>query len=355
MRSVQRLTTRIAEEIRAGSLGASGTFFPTQDMLRKKYGVSKSTVVSARKELETQGLVEIAGKTAFITNGRARLDSPYMQNRKVSNSIGVLVPRFESLFFSAFCDEISEWLGKNGYSTLCVACPEGQEYETLKTVNRAGVDGVVATATDRKHIISMYEQIPLPCVLVGARGEQKRLSSIDEDPFDAAKRIAKQLVAEGCTRFLVLRTKKYDISNDRRTNGFLEGLRAEGVFMPQENIIEYEEGMQVNASLRIIINRVRQGKEKTGILLCNIIGLSFFMQQCEAAGLVLHRDMEVASFQDVHKSSQEDLPIIVAKTSVKNLAVSAGKEIIRQISDDTALPQTFKIPYTICWNGINPK
>ncbi len=353
MRSVQWLVDRIAEEICAGSFGDSGAIFPTLESLGKKYGIAKSSMVEVRKKLEEQGLIEIVGKSAFVINGRAQSDSPYMQNRKTSRSVGVLVPRFDSLFFSAFCDELSECLRKNGYSTFCVVCPEGGEREALRALNRAGVDGVVAAVTDRKHVISIYEQMPLPCVLIGARGKSIRLSTVDEDPFDAAKRMAKQFVAEGCKSFLILRIKKYEMSNDQRTNGFLAGLAETGVSMGGENIFEIEGS--TDASLRMIANRIRFAKEKTGVLLYNIIGLNFFLKQCQEMKLLLHRDMEVASFLDVHKSSREDLPIIVAKTSIRNMAACAGEEIIRQITDDTAQPQTFKIPYHIYWDGIEPK
>lgn len=353
MKNVQWLTERIAEEIRAGSFGESGAVFPTLELLGKKYGIAKSSMVTVRQKLAEQGSIEIVGKSAFINNGRARSDSPYMQSRKPTNCIGVIVPRFESLFFSAFCDELSEWLHKNGYSTLFVSSVERAEREALQTIKRAGVDGIVVAATDQRHIISMFERFPLPCVLIGARGENIRLSSVDEDPFNAAKRIAKQFIAEGCKNFCILRSKKYKLSNDSRTNGFLEGLAEEGIFVSPDNIIEHEASLKV--SLRAIIERIRFEKEKTGVLLYNTIGLPMFLELCCEKNLLLHRNMEVASFQDVHKSSHEEFPIIIAKTSTRNLAVCAGQEIIRQIKDDTAVPQTFKIPYQIYWNGIEPK
>ncbi len=353
MRSTQRLANRIAEEIKAGKFGASGAFFPTQAVLQKEYGISNSTIVAARKNLEAQGLIETVGRTTFVTYGRARSDSPYMRSRKASGNIGIIVPHFDSLFFGAFCDQLSEWILKKGYSTLCVACPEGQEREALQTMKRACIDGIVAAVTDKKDAISVYEQMPLPCVLVGARGKEIGISSVDADPFDAARRIAGQFVAEGCKSFFVLRTNKYAISNDRRASGFLQGLAETDVSVPAENIIEI--GRSVNAAVSVLVNRILTGREKAGVLLPNFIGLPFFLEQCRAADILLHRDMEVTSFLDVHGSSRSEVPVTVAKTSVRDLVVCTGEEIIRQITDDTATPQAFKIPYHIYWNGLEPK
>lgn len=353
MRSAKWLAERITADIKAGTFGASGSFLPVQEILRKKYAVSNSTVVIARKNLEEQGLIETIGRSVFITNGRAHKDTPYMQKRNVSRTIAVLVPRFNSLFFSAFCDEISKQLQKNGYRALFVVCPEGQERETMKIVRQTGVDGIVAAVTDRKEIILMYEQLPLPCVLVGARGKSIRLSTIDEDPFDTARRIAQQFIREECKRFFVLRTNKYTISNDNRTNGFLQGLVEEKVCMKQENIIEIGENFHIG--IREIIRRIRQTKEKAGVLIYNTIALPLFLEMCESTGIILHRDIEVASFLDVYRNEREKFPVVMAKTSIKSLAQCAGEEIIRQIEDDNATPQTFKIPYHIYWDGIQPK
>ncbi len=353
MRSAKWLTERIAEDIKAGEFGASGAFLPTQEMLRKKYAASNSTVVVARKNLEELGLIETVGRSAFITNGRAHFDSPYMKRRKRTGTIGVMVPHFDSLFFGAFCDELSSWLREKGYRTICVASPPEQGSEMLETVKRAGVDGIVAAVTDRRHIISAYEQLPLPCVLVGARGEGIGVSTVDADPFDAAKRIARQFAAEGCQSFFVLRTNKYAISNDRRTSGFLEGLKEADVVVPNENIIEI--GNSVKAAVSVVVNRIRSGREKVGVLINNFVSLPLFLEQCLAADILLHRDMEVTSFLDVHGGSRDEVPVTVAKTSVHDLVVCAGREIIRQITDDAAVPQAFKIPFHVYWNGLEPK
>ncbi|MBQ7033748.1 MAG: substrate-binding domain-containing protein [Clostridia bacterium] len=353
MRSAKWLTERIAEDIKAGEFGASGAFLPTQEMLRKKYAASNSTVVVARKNLEELGLIETVGRSAFITNGRAHFDSPYMKRRKRTGTIGVMVPHFDSLFFGAFCDELSSWLREKGYRTICVASPPEQGSEMLEIVKRAGVDGIVAAVTDRRHIISAYEQLPLPCVLVGARGEGIGVSTVDADPFDAAKRIARQFVAEGCKSFFVLRTNKYAISNDRRTSGFLKGLGEAGVAVPEENIIEI--GNSTNAAVSVIVNRIRSCREKAGVLIHNFVALPLFMEQSRSLNILLHRDMEVTSFLDVHGGSRDEVPVTVAKTSVHDLVVCAGREIIRQITDDAAAPQAFKIPFHVYWNGLEPK
>src|SRR6266446_3150462 len=107
----REVSRQLLSDIAAGKYGASGRL-PGEDQLVKKFGVSRTTIGRALRDLQAEGIVERrAGSGTYV-----RKQSP---NSPDSHRLGLLIPELATVeIFTLICGELAGVARAHDYTLL---------------------------------------------------------------------------------------------------------------------------------------------------------------------------------------------------------------------------------------------
>src|SRR6266404_8798954 len=105
------VSRQLLSEIAAGKYGASGRL-PGEEQLVKKFGVSRTTVGRALRDLQTEGVIERrAGSGTYV-----RRQNP---NSPAARQLGLLIPDLATIeIFTLICGELASVAAAHEYTLL---------------------------------------------------------------------------------------------------------------------------------------------------------------------------------------------------------------------------------------------
>src|SRR5207247_6379917 len=107
----REVSRQILSEIAAGKYGVSGRL-PGEDQLVRKFGVSRTTIGRALRDLQTEGIIERrAGSGTYV-----RRQSP---NSPATRQLGLLIPELAAIeIFTLICGELASVARANEHTLL---------------------------------------------------------------------------------------------------------------------------------------------------------------------------------------------------------------------------------------------
>jgi LacI family transcriptional regulator len=201
--------------------------FSTLKNLAQKLGLSVSTVSRALKDHP-----DISPATRLRVKELAELTeyepNTFAVNLRTNKSkiLGVIVPRFQNLFYEYFIAALDEEASRRGYSLLVLQSGESAETElkNLAIMKMNRVDGlfisVTENANDIKHFLKLSEA-GIPIIFFDRVPQFEACDKICFDDADAAALAAKQLIASGRKNILCLFWGSRSLSiNQKRAAAF---------------------------------------------------------------------------------------------------------------------------------------
>ncbi|MBW9146445.1 LacI family DNA-binding transcriptional regulator [Clostridium sp. CM027] len=202
----------------------------------KLAGVSKSTVsrylndgyVSSENRFKIQEIIESTGYTPLRQAKTLRT--------KITNLIGVIVPKISTETASRVVEGISNEVSKYGYDILIANAnlSVDKEIEYLEIFKNNQVDGIIfmATKLTEKHLRIMAS-IEFPMVVVAQKTEN--FHCVYYDDYNASKDMVKLLLNKGHTEIAFIGVTEEDISvGFERKRGYMDALKEYGVSCKQE-------------------------------------------------------------------------------------------------------------------------
>jgi len=312
---------------------AKNSVLPPESEIASTYGVDRSTVRKALKQLSDEGLVEKhAGKETKIPSEAKTMEETIIHK---TQKIGFLLPpgyTINEMFYSnLFCD-IERELQKQEctliYSTL--------NDNLLSIVGTLGLDGVVLVSNYNVSYINDAIQARIPCVLVN--NENPRVPSILSDNEKGAYLAGRYLVEKGHKHILVLSGISSAIPNQMRLVGFKRALAESGILLKDDDVI-LADSWEIEAGAK----RLKQFLETHKTNATAIFGLNDrlafgAMQALHQMGLSVPNDFSVIGYDNLNNMTLSVIKMTTIEAHIEIIAEAAVNQLLWQFKGGHCLP-----------------
>lgn len=217
---------------------------------------------------------------------------------RYSHTIGMIIPRFTSLFFIEVIRGVENRARAEGYSVFLCESNEDPNYEAehLNTLYSRRVDGVLLAPTASMSLGDYLDQRRFPIVLFDRIVQGINLPAVVTDNFTASHEATKHLIALGHEKIAII-TGKLDLSTGQdRVQGFRKALQEAHVPVRDEYFQQgdfyFESGYRAGLAL------MKLPDPPTAIFSCgNEITLGL-MRSLAELGIACPQQVSVVSFDD---------------------------------------------------------
>ncbi len=187
---------------------------------------------------ETRNLVL---KTAKELGYRPNPIAKKLIQRRTFN-VGVVIPEFQSSFFTKLILGIQDFLIKNKYQVLIMSSNESHEteLENIKTLEDNMVDGlIISLSKETKNIDYINNLIKggLPVILINRINKDIKAPSIVFDDYKWAFFATEHLISQGCQKIVHFATPPCFSLSQNRIKGFIAALEKHGISYSSDQII----------------------------------------------------------------------------------------------------------------------
>ncbi len=220
---------------------------------------------------------------------------------KKTNTIGVIVPRLNSMFMSDVLAGMEKVSNEAGYDLIISQSLETVEKEVKNaaTMFNSRVDGLlVSLAYDTADIAHFNRFIDknIPLIFFDRVFEHPNCPNIVINNYRAAHELTGHLLSQGCRRIVHVTGNLNSNVYDMRFKGYRDALIAHGVPFEDERVIinnlGTEDGIQVARQL------LAQGELPDGIFVANDNCAVACMQELKRNGVRIPDDVAVAGFNN---------------------------------------------------------
>ncbi|MGF1431752.1 LacI family DNA-binding transcriptional regulator [Kitasatospora sp. LaBMicrA B282] len=313
---------------------------PTLEEVAALAGVGRGTVSrvingSPRVSERTRAAVEQAvAELGYVPNRAART---LVTSR--TDAIALVVPEAETRLFSEpyFADIISgvcAELAGTEMQLLLVLVRDQRERDRLSSYLRAQrVDGVLLVAVHRDDPLpGALEELRIPAVLAGRRGEQETLSYVAADNEGGARSAVQHLLALGRQRIATITGACTMEVAEARLAGYRAALAEAGhPFRPElVGPADFTEAGG-RAAMRELLDRV---PDLDAVFCASDVLAAGALQVLRAAGRRVPEDVALVGFDDSIVARHTEPPL----TSVRQPIAELGRRMVRLLLEEIADP-----------------
>lgn len=327
---------------------SDGERVPSETQLSKKFGVSRTTVIRALRDMERDGLVSRRqGSGTYVRNGLTG-----------QSSIGVLIPGLapDDIFLSVQRHIFREssrfnWQVLNGEVLLPgdTDAAGHAPVEAAKKLVQTGICGVVLVPhhvqeeTERcnEAVLNVFRSAKLPVVLLdrdiyeAPHRSPHDLVSLDNSR--AGFELAYHLMSRDRARFVYVGDPHVYPSTHARLSGVRKALSLEGISLADECVLPgSEEGYTA------VIEKVRT--DKIDAVICNSDhDAALVMRKCLEAGFEIPKQVAIAGFDDQPIAKLLNIPLTTVAQPAQGLAVRVISTLRDRIEYPDLPPTTVRI------------
>ncbi|MFF7633452.1 LacI family DNA-binding transcriptional regulator [Kitasatospora sp. NPDC008050] len=324
----------------AGTAGGRGLRRPTLEEVAALAGVGRGTVSrvingSPRVSDRTRAAVEQAvAELGYVPNRAART---LVTSR--TDAIALVVPEaetrlFSEPYFSGIISGVCAELAETDMQLLLVLVRNQRERDRLSAYLRAQrVDGVLLVAVHCDDPLpGVLEDLRIPTVLAGRRGDDESLSYVAADNAGGARSAVRHLLAQGRERIATI-TGPLDMDAARaRLAGYHDAL-AEAGHDRREDLVGLADFTEQGgrAAMRELLDRV---PDLDAVFCASDVLAAGALQVLRAAGRRVPEDVALVGFDDSIVARHTD----PALTSVRQPIELMGRTMTRLLLDEIADP-----------------
>ncbi|MEA5004331.1 MAG: GntR family transcriptional regulator [Christensenella sp.] len=316
---------------------------PSENLLCRKFGISRQTVRNAMAQLSEEGVVKkVRGSGMYVNKTFAAA---------TSKTVGILISYLNEYIFQHIFKEIETVLQLEGYEIdLCISENRiEQERGFLDRMYHSDVAGLIIEGTRSAlpnpniRYYRKLEEKDVPFLFIHNYYNDVKCPSILMDDIGASKRMTQMLIEAGHTEIAGI-FKGDDLQGHRRYLGYVEALNEAGIPVREELIGWFYSNYDNNILLEISIKAILDTLDYyTAMVSYNDLIALEINKFCVKNGISIPDDVSMVSFDDGVASSS--LGIISAKHPKKLLGIEAAMRILRMIREGReAIPP---VPYVI--------
>ena len=323
---------KLEREILAGEFGPPGERFLSTRELAEIRHVSLVTAQRILVGLREKRLVELRGKTYYLTHGRVSGRSPLGQMvPPESNILGLHVTNIDTPYFSALTKAAHKSAAAAGYRLLTAVSsykPE-QEYEILNTFVDIGAVGVLSCPGIVSETGAMYNRYRLPHVFLGRKPGKAVGEAVLAQNASAAMHVAEHFIKEGYKNFGYV-GMPMEIPQDPRLNGFTDGLNQAGFELPPGHVLRLSAFFDGDTLAQL--GPYLQKIPKPAAIFCynDMLAISV-MQACRHLKMSIPRTVALAGFDNLPNAVTASPPLTSVSYNIEDMAETAVHLLIDQI------------------------
>ena len=316
-----------------------GKLLPSENALTRRFGVSRSTVQQAFRELEKIGLIlRSRGRGTFVTN------------QGMSRKIGLIVPGVACTdFFQPIVSEINQLARKENYTLLFAEVFSMDRDERFRQVRELSAEFVKRRVAGviyeplaepggkdaNEHILRVFKRANIPVVLIDCDivpfPQRSEYDVVGVNDVEAGAKIAKHLIEAGARKIHFLISKLCPTTFLNRLYGAEAELIRAGKF--KKGSVLYAEAGDLAALKR----HIRKNGRPDAFVCSNDAIAAEFKQTLEKVGLAVPKDVLLTGFADMPVASLMSPPLTTIRQERDQLGGRAFKRLLERIANP-ALP-----------------
>ncbi len=284
--------------------------------------------VSPKTKAEVRSIAEELGYTPNIHAQRLQ--------KKSTDTIGFIIPtygpRFSDPFFSEFLAGIGNQAAELGFDLLVSTRPPGtmelQAYD--KNVHSPRVDGFIIVRTRKQdQRIKYLSQMGIPFVAFGRMLNNNDYAYVDEDGEYGMSLITYHLADLGHKRIAYLDAPEQFMFAHYRRQGFLAGLKDNGLNVDQELILTGD--MTQRAGYQLATDLLTLENPPTAIIASNDLMALGAISAAQQLGLEVGDDVAITGFDNIPLAEHCHPPLTTVHQPIYQIGEMVCEMLIKQI------------------------
>ena len=250
-----------------------------------------------------------------------------------SNTIGVIVPDINNLFFLLLVLEIEKFFFKHGYSVFI--CNTGQnevkEKEYFKSLDSKLVDGIICISSNFVNPSQILKR-NIPVVYLN-NTDMKEYYCVECNHYDGGFRATEELIKKGCKRIVLLTNNKRASSVNNKIKGYKDALNKYNIPLISELILrlDLKEGV-FEDSLKAINNLIENNMDFDGIFATNDIRAHSALVALQQHNIDVPSKVKIVGYDDTSVSKYANPPISTIYQDKKQLADKSSNLLLNLIN-----------------------
>lgn len=323
----------------------------TQLDVAKKAGVSFITV---SRVLNNKGYVKKATKEKVLKtikelNYYTNHIGQALRNKKV-NTIGIVIPEPPNVpvhgmeYYNMIMQGIDRFTVSHGYDILLSTYKQNDpKVDYLRLYFLRKVDGLILFIPDMRYLnISEIEKKNIPCVIIGERSNNKKISYVDAENFEGMFKLTEYLISRGLKKIAFVKGISYMQNTIDRINGFLHAMEKNGIKVFDDLIFN---GDYTIASGAIIMKKIISSGNLPEAIICSNDHMAIgVLSEAKKAGIKIPDDISVVGFDDITITDLIDPPLSTVKQPLFDMGYKASEILFDKIVDNNKFAEKKVFP-----------
>ncbi len=307
--------------------------------IAKKLNISAATV--SRGLQDHPGISKKTKKKIFDTvealGYRSNHFARNLRNQK-THTIGVIVPRLNSLFMSSVIAGMEHIANQEGYHLIISQSSEhtAKEGASAKTMFDNRVDGLLVSLAydtkDLQHFEAFFKK-NVPVIFFDRVMEHERCTSILIDNRKAAYEITRHLIGQGCRHIAHITAPLLQNVYVDRMNGYKQALSEAKIKFREEDIIIGNLSLEAGAEAAEKLLKMKNRPD--GVFVANDNCAVGCMVAIKKAGLMIPEEMAFAGFNNDPVSQVVEPNLTTINYPGYEMGELAARHLISSLNGDT--------------------
>lgn len=270
--------------------------------------------------------------------------------KQSTNTIGVIIPRLDSLFMSSVIAGIEKIANEASFNLIISQSleSENKEKSNARTMFNSRVDGLIVSLSNETKDLSHFETFinkGVPLIFFDRVAEELPCTKVIIDNKQAGYTATKHLIDQGCRNIVHITNRiQRNVYRDR-FEGYLKALREHGITYNEDFLITND------LSEKSVINCIREDilKRKTlpeGIFISNDFAAAIAITTLKEMGIRVPQDIAVIGFNNDSISKVTEPSI----STINYPGVEMGESVARILVNHLKGKINLKITSTVVLN-----
>ena len=261
--------------------------------------------------------------------------------------LGLVIPMgvsalFTDPYFPILIQGVSSACNANDQSVmLWLAEPEYERRTIRQIMHSSLIDGaIVASMLMDDPVVQALAEGDLPFILVGRHPTNPRVSYVDTDNLDGARKMVAHLLRLGRSRVATITGPQNMIAGADRLAGYSAALHDRGLAVDLELIIE---GDFTEAGGYSVMQRLLPRRPDAVFAASDIMAIGA-LRAIRDAGLRVPEDIALAGFDDMPFAERSEPPLTTVRQPIARMGSTAVEMLIDLIEHPDSAPHRIILP-----------
>ncbi|KMO87063.1 transcriptional regulator [Megasphaera cerevisiae DSM 20462] len=256
--------------------------------------------------------------------------------KKVTNTIGLIIPDISNVFFSEITKGIEDILHKDGYNLILCNSNDRHRLEVaaINMLNTQTVDGLIMVMSSETYgdkeaeSISSLKKMDTHTVLVDCFNETGGFSTVCIDNFKASYMAIEYLLTLGHHQIACISGPLGLKTNNDRLQGYTAALKKYGI--AYDSGLIYEGDFHYQSGYDAV--PVLLPKKPSAILCLNDMMAYGAMKALKEQGIIVPQEISVMGFDDIFFSQITEVPLTTIRQPAYQMGAKAAELLLQEIA-----------------------